>query len=76
MNSDWPTEPQCPLKRFELDNNSHFSIDLKNMQIEEGCENSRECKTHFIPPGFALGYVWILSINVIFFHLVFLIFIL
>lgn len=64
------------LQRFELDNNSHFSINLKNMKVGEGCANSRECKTKFIPPGFALGYVWILSINVIFFHLVFLIFIL
>lgn len=64
------------LKKFELDNNSHFSIDLASMEVEEGCEIARECKTHFIPPGFVLGYVWILCINVFLFQLTFLLFVL
>ncbi len=63
-------------KKFELDDNSYFSINLTNMSlISDGCSlSNRTCQSHYASPGFVLASVWIASANILFLYFLILIY--
>lgn len=63
-------------KRFELDDNSHFRVDLTDMTIHtDGCPIiDPPCSSHYASPGFVLASVWIASILILFLYFLMVIF--
>ena len=51
------------LREYELDSNSHFSIELASGQLGAGCALDSPCAGDYVPMGFVLGIFYVLAID-------------